>query len=138
MDEGPLVKERIDVGLRFVHEFNKYAPVRVAFWLKHQDGWFWYLHIVSDQITDANFDLAYGEVIRLADQMADPDFNWMRVTVLGTHEPLAKAALEAQQRYKGKALIRIHDYYFGGIATAGEIIIYPQSAMVPAEVQKNA
>src|SRR6266511_360843 len=74
MDEGPLVKERIDAGLRFVHEFNKYAPVRVAFWLKKQDGWFWYLHVVSDEITGANFDLAYGEVIRLANEMADPDF----------------------------------------------------------------
>lgn len=132
MDEGPLVRERIEAGLRFVHEFDKYAPVCVAFWLKKQDGWFWHLHIVSDQITDANFDLAYREVIRLADQMADPDFNWMRVTVLGVDEPLGKAALEAQQRYKGKALIHIHDSYFGGIATDGEIIIYPQSAMVSA------
>src|SRR6266851_9214708 len=105
MADGPLVKEKFDAGLRFVREFDKYAPVRVTFWLKETDSWFWEIYIVSDKITDENFDRAYGEVIRLTNQMQDPDFNWMRVTVLGVDKPLAKAALEEAERYKGKAMI---------------------------------
>ena len=72
MDHEPLVKEQIDAGARFLREFDKYAPVRVAFWLKESDRQYWHLYVASDEITDDNFDLAYGEVIRIAGELRSP------------------------------------------------------------------
>src|SRR5207249_2236959 len=124
MDDGPLVNEQIEAEARFLSAFDKVTPVRVAFWLKENDGGRWHLYIVSDDISDENFDLAYGEVIRLANQAQDPDFDPLRVTVLGPHEPLAKAALDVHQRYRGKAMISLRETYFGGVG-AEEVYVYP-------------
>jgi hypothetical protein len=128
-----LVNEQIEAGLRFVHEFDKRIPVRVAFWLKDRERWFWHLCIVSDEIPGEKVYEAYGEVGRVADQMPDPDFNSLRVSILGWETPVARAALEAQQRYRGKRMIHLHDTHFGDVS-AEEVLIYPQ-AMMPAPAQ---
>jgi len=84
MDYEPLVTERIEAGARFLREFDKYAPVSAAFWLKESERRFWHLYIASDEITDENFDLAYGEVVRIARELRDPWFDSLRVKVIGT------------------------------------------------------
>jgi hypothetical protein len=125
-----LVKEQIDAGARFLREFDKYAPVRVAFWLRKSDRRFGHLYVVSDQITAENFDFAYGEVVRLTGQMPDPYFDLFRVKVLGTDDPLAKAALDARHRYPGTVPIHWRDLYFGGVS-ADELYIYPLPIAAP-------
>ena len=50
--------------MRSSREFDKYGPVKVAFWLKASDTEQRYLYIASDQIADTNLDVAYGEVLR--------------------------------------------------------------------------
>ena len=72
MDHEPLVTEQIEAAAAFLREFDKYAPVRVAFWLKESDRQYWHLYVASDEITDDNFDLAYGEVIRIAGELRSP------------------------------------------------------------------
>ena len=94
MDQGPLVSEQIEAGARFLREFQKYAPIQAAFWLKDSEEGAWYLYVASDQITDENFDMAYLEVARVAGRLQDPWFDPLRVKVLGTHKPVAKAALD--------------------------------------------
>ena len=37
MDQGPLVREEIDEGAKLAREFDRYAPVKVVFWLKASD-----------------------------------------------------------------------------------------------------
>src|SRR5262249_20728459 len=129
MDQGPLVSEQIDAGARFLTEFQKYVPVQVAFWLKDSEEGVWYLYVASDQITDDNFDLAYGEVARLAGALRDPWFDPFRVKVIGADDPLAKAALEAQQRYRTP--VHLYGEMFGGVS-AEEVYIYPSP--LPASV----
>ena len=124
MDHEPLVKEQIDAGARFLREFDKYAPVRVAFWLRESEGRYWHLYVASDEITDDNFDLAYGEVIRIAAEFRNPWFDPLRVKVLSADDPLAKAALEVQQRFPGWAPPRVSDTMFGGVFV-DEVYIYP-------------
>jgi hypothetical protein len=124
MDHEPLVKEQIDAGARFLREFDKYAPVRVAFWLKERDRRFRHLYVVSDEITDDNFDVAYGEVVRLLGQMRDPYLDFSRVKVRGVDDPLAKDALEMRRSHAADVPIRLHDTYFGR-SGAEEVYIYP-------------
>jgi len=124
MDYEPLVTERIEAGARFLREFDKYAPVSAAFWLKESERRFWHLYIASDEITDENFDLAYGEVVRIARELRDPWFDSLRVKVIGTDKPLAQAALDRQRLSPGQTLPRIYDTLFGGV-WVDEAYIYP-------------
>lgn len=132
MDYEPLVTEQIEAAVPFLREFDKYAPVRVAFWVKRSERRYWYLYVASDEITDENFDRAYGEVFRIAGEMRDPWFDPLRVKVIGSDNPLAQAALDVQQRYPGRTCPRVRDTLFGGVMV-DEAYIYPSpiSASAP-------
>ena len=101
MDQEVLVTEQIEAGRKFIDEFDKIRPVQAAFWLKATEDSSWYLYVVSDQITDENFDVAYGEVLTLAPNIRDPNFDPFRVKVIGIDDPLAKAALDIYRQFPG-------------------------------------
>lgn len=130
MDQGPLVIDQFDSGAKFLREFQKYVPVKAAFWLKESTEDEWILYVASDQITDDNFDVAYGEVLRIAGQMHDPLFNPFHVQLIGGNDPLAKAALEINRRYPGPVATRFHGKVFGGLPVE-EVYIYPSPIPVP-------
>lgn len=130
MDQGPLVSESINAGARFLGEFQKYAPVQAAFWLKESEEGAWYLYVASDQITDDNFDVAYGEVGRIAGQLRDPWFDLFQVKVIGIDDPLARAMLEIQKKYPGRTRFR-HDGCQLGNVSVDEIYLYPLPITVP-------
>jgi hypothetical protein len=130
MDYEPLVTEVIDAGARFIREFDKYAPVRVAFWVKAVERRHWRLYVASPKITDSNFDLAYGEVVRVMGEQDDPYLDPFCVSVLGTAEPLAVAAIKAQERVRGTIPLRLRDVSLGG-TMADEVYIYPTPIAVP-------
>jgi hypothetical protein len=71
--------EQIDAGARFLAEFGKKYPIKVGFWLREADKPFSYLYAVSDQIDEANYRDAYGEVLRVSQVMQDPYFDPFRV-----------------------------------------------------------
>jgi len=124
MDQGPLVIDQIDAGARFLAEFQKYVPIKTAFWLKDSDEGAWSLYVASDQITDDNFDVAYGEVLRIAGQLRDPLFDPFQVKLIGADDPLAKAALDSKRRYPGPVATRFHGKVFGGLPVE-EMYVYP-------------
>lgn len=124
MDQGPLVKTQIDAGNRFLREFDRYAPVVVAFWLKDSDSGRWTLYVASDRVKDTNYDDAYGEIIRIAGELKDSNFDPFRVRLLRMGDPLVKAALAAYTSYTGrppKIPFAIGVASFGGIG-AEEVI----------------
>jgi hypothetical protein len=131
MDQGPLVSQQIDAGAKFLGEFQKYLPVQSAFWLKESDEGEWNLYVVSDQITDDNFDVAYGEVLRIAGAIRDPWFDPFQVKLLGQDDPLAKAILDVQRRYPGRIPTRFHGKALGG-RSVEEVVIYPLPFPAPA------
>jgi hypothetical protein len=108
MGKGPLENEEIEAAARFLAKFQDYRPIQSAFWLKESDNGRWYLYIASEQITDENFDVVYGEVGDLAAEMPDPYFDIFHVRVIGASDPLAKAVREMQKRYPGRSQ-RFHD-----------------------------
>lgn len=132
MDKGPLVDEEIVAATRFLDEFTKSYPVQFAFWLKEGEHHNWTLNIVSEQITDENFDKAYGEVVRIAHALRDPWFKTRQVTVLGVDERLAKAVADLRHRYPTDKPGRFFGETVDGIE-AEEIYVYP--SFMPAAVR---
>jgi hypothetical protein len=116
VDQGSLVKEQIAAGNRFLREFDRYAPVVVAFWLKDSESGRWSLYVASNGVNDANYDIAFGEVIRIAGEMKDRDFDPFQVRLLQMGDPMVKAAIAAYSDRPPKIPFVIHVASFGGIA----------------------
>jgi hypothetical protein len=132
MDQGPLVAEQITAGARFLREFEKYVPVQSAFWLKDSETGEWYLYVASEQINDDNFDVAYGEVVRIWEVLRDPWFDSLQVKVIGADDPLAKAVLDIRGRYPGRTTLRLNGQALGGLSVE-ELYVYPSPLPALAE-----
>jgi hypothetical protein len=124
MDQGSLVIEETDAGEELVRRLDRSFPVKVAFWVKDSEGGPWYLHVASDQVHDKNIDAAYGEVLRLAGEMASPYLDAFQVKLIPTGDPLAQAALEINRRFPGRMATRFGGRSFGGMGVDG-VYIYP-------------
>lgn len=118
MDQSPLVIEQKDAGSRFVAEFDKYASVQSAFWLKESDA-DWQLYIASEQITDDNFDVAYGEVLRITSDLDDPSLDPFDVKLIGADDPLAQAVMGVKNRYPGRMDTLFRDRQIAGMEIQG-------------------
>lgn len=130
MDNGPLVNEEIEAGAKLIHEFNKNWPVKAAFWLKMSDEEYRYLYISSNEIT-ADLGAAYGEVLRLANDIRSPYFDPFRVKLIDADHPLAEAAAEFNDRFPDRRQNRLGGSLFGGVSV-DDAYIYPSP--LPAAV----
>ncbi|HEV3385085.1 MAG TPA: hypothetical protein VG097_09725 [Gemmata sp.] len=126
MDQGALVKEEIDAGAELIRQFEQYAPVKAAFWMKASEKPFRYLYIASDEITDKNFDLAYSEIIRIVKEMNDPNFGLFRVKVIGSNHPIARDVLDIYRRHPNSGAINYRGRFLGDVAV-DDAYIYPQT-----------
>lgn len=131
MDQGPLVIEETDAGAELVREFDKYEPVKVAFWLKASDKEHRYLYIASDRIDGNNIDVAYGEVLSLTNRLKSPYLDPFRVKLISAKDPLAKAAVEINKRFPSRMATRFGGKSFGGVSV-DDVYIYPSP--LPAAV----
>jgi hypothetical protein len=131
VDQEPLVREQIDAGARFLAEFQKVVPIQSAFWVKESEASDWFLYVASDQITDDNFDVLYGDVLPIAMPLRGPWFDPFSVKLIGSDDPLAKTAATMHQRFPG--LIGTH---FGGSGVwppfVERVYLYPSPLPVPA------
>lgn len=121
--------EKIDAGRTFLTEFEKKIPIQAAFWIKDSEEGRWYLYVASDQINDHNIKVAYGEVLRIARTMRDPNFDPFQVKAIGADNPLARAAMDVLQRYPGRLATHFHSRVFGGVGVE-EGYIYPSPIAV--------
>jgi hypothetical protein len=97
MDQDALVKDQIDAGQRFLVEFAKYAPVKLAAWLKEIENGRWYLYVVSDSVRDRDVSDAYGHVVRVVNDMNPPRLDPFRIRIVGANTSLASQVLGFQQ-----------------------------------------
>jgi hypothetical protein len=107
--------EQIDAGSRFLREFEKSTPVAAAFWIRESDRDKQLLYVASDRFNDGKRGSAYGEILRIANEMNDPYFDPFHVRLVGLGEPTAQAALELYVGRPPKIPIRIRGQNFGGI-----------------------
>lgn len=124
MDQAPLVMDEIDAGEEFIKRLHAYRPVKAACWLREADGGERYLYVALDGLTDANADIAYGEVFRITGQMKDHYLDPFRVKVISPDDPIAKAVMDIYQRFPARIPTRFNGAVLGGIAVA-EVYIYP-------------
>ena len=128
MGQGTLVTEETDAGAELVRRLDNTTPVKVAFWVKGGEEVPWYLYIASDQIRDDNVDVIYGEVLRLAGQMASPYLDPFQVKLIPASDPLAQAAFNINRRYPGNMASRLGGQIFGKSGVDG-VYIYPDSVI---------
>ena len=126
-------REWIEAGARFLEEFDKHYPVKVAFWLKEADDPFWYLYVASDDVDDANLKDAYGAVLNAAKAIQDPNLDPFRVK-LQVKPEWVEAAMGVVARFPVKTGARFHGGSFGGYSV-DEVYIYgaPRAAVPPAK-----
>jgi hypothetical protein len=84
-------------------------------------------NVTSDQITDENFDVVYGDVASASRNIQDPNSDLFRVKVLGIDDRRAKAALDADRRFPGRVPTRIGAQDFGPMGAEG-VYLYPPPA----------
>lgn len=130
MDQGPLVIEQIDAGARLATRFGDYATLCAAFWLKESEDGQWYLYLASDQINDGNFDLAYGEVLRLLGRGPHLWLDPFQIKVAGADDPIVKEVVGIQQRYPRNLPTRLRNRMLGGFSV-DEVYLYPIPVPVP-------
>jgi hypothetical protein len=128
MDPGPLVKEQIDAGGRFLAELEKTVPVAAAFWLRRQDQDSFNFYVASDRFEHGDRDVARGEAFRVAWELRDPELDSLYMRLIKPSDPLVRAALDYQRLYPGKA-IRLRDRVFGAMGI-DEVYIYPSPIAV--------
>ncbi len=80
--------------------------------------------VASDEFNHNNLDVGYREVLRLAGELRDPNFDPFQVKLIKPGHPLAKAALDVLQRFPGRMATRLHRRNFGGVSV-DEVYIYP-------------
>jgi hypothetical protein len=130
MDQGALVTEQINAGASLIREFDRYAPLRTAFWLKGTEDGQWYLYLVSDRIDDSNFDAAYGEVLRLTGFRSTLWLDPFQVKVAGLDNPVAKSVLDVQSDFPATLGSRLRNLRLGDV-NVDEVYIYALPATVP-------
>ena len=116
MDPTTLVRNRVRAAVRFLQEFDKYVPVTAAFWLKDGETGQWELCVASDRLRGDNYDVAYGEVLRISAQLRDPGFDPFQVRLLEINDPLSRAALDVYTRHPARIPLCIPGPTFGGRA----------------------
>lgn len=133
MGQAILVEEQIEEGAEFLSEFNTYRAVSVACWVSPSDSDNSILYVASDDIDDTNFDIAYGEVLRILkgknNQWLDP----FQVKVLNSNDPIALAAIKIRDRYPSKRIAtRYNGSSLAGMSIDSAYIYQPISAMKSA------
>lgn len=132
MGQEFLVKEQMEAGEQLACDFNEYACVDVAFWIKPVESNAWYLHIASSEINDTNVDVAYGEILRLA---AKNKYQWLdvfRVKLLASSDPLAAEVIKIRDNYPIKIPTPYHGSSIASTAIDGAYIYPPLTAQSSA------
>ena len=123
MDNGPLVKEEIDAGRELVRRLGNYRPLKAAFWLKASDNPFRYLYFAADRSDFYPDDLSYREVLRVVDEMQDPDIDPYRLKVVAAEHPLVRDAVKIAEQYPAETGRRQGGGPFGDLYT-DDLYIY--------------
>ena len=131
MDNGPLVKEEIEAGAILAREFDRFAPLKAAFWLRASDEEQRYLYLTSDCFDDTNYFDAYKEVVRLVQALQLPELDLFRVKIVAGNNPLAEAAAEQIRLYPNSTGRRFGSGAFGDLSI-DDGYVYPQPLPVAA------
>lgn len=129
MDQIPL--ELIEVGRRFLDEFDQTFPIAVAFWLKDRNESEWNLHIASEKISDADRQKAFAEIVRITGQMRDTPLDLMDIKLRKMEDRIVQFALDFRRRYPASLATVFNVPTFEGVDVDG-MYLYPPFKTVMA------
>ena len=129
MGQELLVNEQIDAGSDFVRDFNDYVPVSVACWVIPADSDDVFLYIASDDIDDSNFDVAYGEVLRILSGRRSQWLDPFQIKLINSSDPIAQDSIRIRDRYTAPLITHYGGSSIGGTSIDGACIYAPISAM---------
>jgi hypothetical protein len=92
--------------------------------MKASERPFRYLYIASDQITDENFDSAYREIGRIAQEMNNPNLDSFWVKVIPGDHPSVRDIVNLYKRYPGAGAVAYRERFLGDTAI-DDAYIYP-------------
>ncbi len=124
MAQELLVDQHIEAGQRFISEIQTSLPVSVAFWVLPATSEEWRLYVAIDGLAGTGLRAAVGEVHRL---LFDKRTQWLdplRVYLIDSTEPMARAAIAARDRFPGHEPVRYHGSWMG-MEISGAVI-YPR------------
>lgn len=111
MDQEVLVRENISAAGRMVLELQERFSVRAAFLAVVEGAETPMLYVVIGD--ESEEEQVYRAILRLAKEKPDPNFDPFSVTVVGTDDPMAKAAMEFITKHGNAFSTRTSGRYFG-------------------------
>jgi hypothetical protein len=84
----------------------------------------------NPKIDVASYGLVFAEILRLVQEMQTPYIHPFQVRLVGSDDPLAKAAIEANRKYPGRVPTQIRGKDFGGVPVE-DVYIYPKKSLAP-------
>ena len=133
MDPYPLVKDQIIAGRQLLDLFHEVHPIQVAYWLNPPGDGYWELNIVTGPIDDPHDPSGYDAVIRISNELDNPDLDAFRVKVVKYPTSLASAVLELRNKNTDNKPIRLRGAYLGG-TVAEDLYVYPSFMKSPAHL----
>ncbi len=124
MDTSPLVMDEIDAGAEFLKQLHTYQPVQAACWMREGEDEERYLYVALEGLTNGNFDIAYGEVLRITEAMKDHYLDPFRVKLMTADDSVAKAILQIYSEFPARIPTRLNGRVFAGRGVV-ELYIYP-------------
>jgi hypothetical protein len=125
MGQEPLVSDETNAGAEFIQRLDATIPVKAAFWVKETEMGPWYLYIASDQVDYETIRDAYGEVLRVGNEMVSPYLDPFHVKLIPPSHPLAQDVLDLYRRYPGLMPTRLGATSFGGFGVEGVYVYAP-------------
>jgi hypothetical protein len=111
MGQEILVKENISAAGRAVLELQSHFSVKSAFLAVIEGSDNPMLYVVLDDMTEE--DKVYRAVLRFARECPDPNFDPFSITVVGTEDPMAQAALDFTAKHGSVFSTTTSGRYFG-------------------------
>jgi hypothetical protein len=130
MDQGILVSGSPGEGADLVRKLAMRWPVKAAFWLLGSDDDRGKLYIAIEGLRDMSRMPVYGDVIDIAREASYPDFDDDRVTLIDAGKPMARAAIDLNERHPALMPYRGGAQMFGDVFAEG-IYVYPTPVLAP-------
>lgn len=124
MDQGTLVENQIDDGLKLVELLAAAKfDVTAAWWVRTSEDGRWTLYIASKVVDESGTGDPYREVHRGLTTMSDPWISMSEIKVIGSTDPITKDVLAIQARHPGGMPTRSRKSRLGDLAIE-EVYIY--------------
>jgi hypothetical protein len=135
MAQNILVEEQKADGPKLIAELVRHGfPVAAAAWVLEDQGYKWYLYIVSPFVDRKGSHDGYRRILPLMQQIPPPlAVEYFDVKLVGTRESVGAAIRDIQQKLKGTRPVRYTGSKLGELYIE-EAYVYPPLA-VPEEVQ---